>query len=218
MRCLFIAFLMSITLLAFCSCSEQDDVRGTDGGGDSQKLNSETTDSSLIEGVSGYQITGSEDNGQTFTKDFDGVVLTVTTDKSTYGAGEPIDVTAMLENKSDKDINLFYPSIPKDGSVELMVDIEHLIEDPIIMDSRAEMVVIIPVKCGEKYVQNYKFQTYTGIEQTISDGNVIYSIDYQKVAKEGVYNGKCGIQVCSNVTYPYGAITDYSLDFSVTLK
>lgn len=163
------------------------------------------------------QNTNNGSKPQTFTKDSDGIVLTVTTDKSEYGTGEPINVTATLENRSGKDINLYYGMAPIGYTVELAVDIEHLIGDPIEPVCRAAMVTIIPVKPGERFVQNFKFQTYTGIEETISDGNIKYSPDFQKVAEAGLYNGTCGIRVCSNIDYPHGDITNYSLDFSVTL-
>lgn len=163
------------------------------------------------------QNTNNGSEPQTFIKDSDGILLTVTTDKSEYSTGDPINVTATLVNISGKDINLYYGSSTINGSVELAVDIEHLIGDPIESVSRNEVITIIPVKPGERFVQNFKFQTYTGIEETISDGNIKYSPDFQKVAKAGRYNGTCGIRVCSDADYPHGDITNYSLDFSVTL-
>ena len=155
---------------------------------------------------------------QTFTKDFDGVILTVTTDKSTYDVGEPINVTATLENKSDKDINLLYGAATTDDSAELMPHFEHLIEYPIRGDVCRDCVMtIIPFRQGEKCVQNFTFQTYTDYLNGDITGPTVMP-DYDKPSEPGVHSGKLRVQTCSDMEYPYGTITDYSLDFSVTLK
>lgn len=167
-----------------------------------------------------YEASGMEKTNklQTFTKDFDGVILTVTTDKTEYGTGEQINVTATLENKSSKDINLLYGAATTDDSAELMPRFEHLIEYPIRGDVCRDCVMtIIPFRQGEKCVQKFTFQTYTDyLNGDITSPNVLPA--YDKPAEPGVHSGKLRVQTCSDMEYPYGTITDYSLDFSVTLK
>ena len=224
MKRLFVVLLISLALLAFCSCSGQNTARGLSySSDDSQNLNPETTNSDLTESVSSNSETGDENNGQSFTKDFDGVILTIITDKSTYVAGEPITMTATLENKSGKDINLFYGAATTGDSAELMPRFEDLIEYPIRGDlGREDVITTIPFMQGEKCVQEFTFQTYTDYFQGTSENGYItipaeVLPDYNKLAEPGVHSGKLCVQTCSDVNYPYGVITDYSLDFSITL-
>lgn len=116
-------FLLSFALLTFCSCSDQSAVR------EPQNDSSETTDS---DSVSDRTETDDKNEPMIFTKDFDGLVLTVTTDKSAYSAGDEINVTAALENRSDKDVNLYYGMYPEPDNlpVELRVTVEKLLELP----------------------------------------------------------------------------------------
>lgn len=223
MRRLFIVLLTLFILLSFCSCSERNNAEMENSGGGSQMLNSETINGDLTESASSHPETGGENKGQSFTRDFDGVILTVTTDKSIYGMGEPINLTAMLENKSGKDINLLYGGMTTDTSAELMLSFEGLIEYPIRGDvSRDSVMTVIPFEQGETCTQEFTFQTYTDYFQGTSDNGYItipteILPDYNKPAEPGVHSGKLCVQTCSDVNYPYGVITDYSLEFSITL-
>ncbi len=225
MRRLFTVLLTSLALLGFCSCSTQNAGRGlSNSRGDSHNVNTETIDTNLTDSVSSQPERDSENKGQSFTKDFDGVVLTITTDKSTYVVGEPIAMTATLENKSDKDINLFYGAATTGDSIELTPRFEDLIEYPIHGDlGRDDVITIIPFLQGEKCVQDFTFQTYTDYFQGTSENGYItipdeVLPDYHKLAEPGKHIGKLCVQTCSDTKYPYGVITDYSLDFSVTVK
>jgi len=221
----FLIFLLTtFFLLAFCSSSNIKAVGSlTNDKVDSQNLNSETNNNDLTEKVSGHQETSNADMPQTFIKDIDGIVLTVTTNKKAYKVGEPINVTATLENNSGKTIELFYTASTTGGSVELMLNFEHLIEYPIHGDiCREHAFTVIPFMQGEKCVQDFIFQTYTDYFRGTSENGYITIPtatlpDYNKIADPGVHYGKLCVQTCSDETYPYGIITDYSLDFSVML-
>lgn len=221
---LFAALLTSFSFFVFCSCSDSNSARSLENGkAASQDLNSETNSADLTEIASGHRDTDSNHEEQTFTQDFDGVVLTVTTDKSSYKVGETISITVTLENNSGKNLNLFYGAATTGGSAELTPRFEDLIEYPIRGDlGRDDVITIIPFMQGEKSVQDFTFQTYTDYFQGTSENGYItipteILPDYNKPAKSGVHGGKLRVQTCSDLNYPYGVITDYSLDFSVTV-
>lgn len=213
MKRLFAVFLISFTLLTFCSCSRNN---AENSGDYSQNVSEENMQGDLTDGVSDLPEEDIENKPQTFTKDFDGVVLTVTTDKSTYSVGEPINVTATLENNTDKAINLFYGASTTNGSVELMPYFEQLIEFPIYGNiCRDDVVTIISFAQGEKCVQDFTFQTYTDYFQGTYPTDILP--DYDKPANLGVHSGKLCVHTCSDVNDTWENITDYTLDFSVTL-
>ena len=176
------------------------------------------------------ETTESKNKAQTFTKDFDGLVLTVTTDKSTYNIGEPIELTATLENNTGKDIILYYGTCGTHGydgqkagtTAELLPRFDKLIEYPIrsavwFNDAITE----IPFKKGEKCVQKFTFQTYTGYleldypPQTGEFKNAVVP-DMSKVAESGVHYGKLTVMIYSDGE-ARDHITDCTLDFSVTV-
>lgn len=220
MKRLLAVFLISFTLLTFCSCSRNN---AENSGDNLQDVSDENMQGDLTDGVSDLPEEDIEIKPQTFTKDFDGVVLTVTTDKSTYSVGEPINVTATLENNTDKAINLFYGASTTNGSAELMPYFEQLIEFPIYGNIwRDDVVTIISFAQGEKCVQDFTFQTYTDYFQGTSENGYItiptdILPDYDKPAKPGVHSGKLCVHTCSDVNDTWENITDYTLDFSVTL-
>lgn len=203
--------------LTACSKDNPSDVSSDTGSVGSSPVSSDESS------VSTSDISSDENKGQSFTKDFDGVVLTVTTDKSTYSVGEPINVTATLENNTDKAINLFYGASTTNGSAELMPRFEQLIEFPIYGSiCRDDVVTVIPFAQGEKCIQDFTFQTYTDYFQGTSENGYItipteILPDYNKPAQPGVHSGKLRVQTCSDVNYPYGE-TDYTLDFSITIE
>ena len=159
------------------------------------------------------EIFESENKGQTFTKDFDGLVLTVTTDKAEYNIGEPIHLTATLENNRNEDIYLYYGNAPIDYTVELSPRFEDLIEYPHEIFVRDTVVTLVTVKPGEKYVQDFTFLTYTDY---IESGFEYYP-DYSKPAAPGTHNGKLSIRTCSDEGN-YDDRTEYTLDFSVKVN
>ena len=169
------------------------------------------------------QSSDSEKPQQLFTKDYDGLVITVTTDKSTYNIGDPVILTAALENKTGKDINLLYGAATTGNTVELMPRFEHLVEYPIRGDIfRNDVMTVIPFRSGEKCVQTFAFQTYTEYFQGISENGHItipngIIPDYNKLAEPGVHYGSLRIHTCTDASYPYGDESDYTLDFSVTV-
>ena len=160
-----------------------------------------------------------ENSEQTFTKDFDGLVLTVTTDKSAYKIGEQIHLTAALENNRDEEVYLYYGMSPIDYTVELSPGFEDLIEYPHEIVSRDAAITIITVKQGEKYVQDFTFLTYTDYIESVSEtGNIEYYPDYSTPAAPGVHYGKLRIGTCQGKEWNSDDITDYTLDFSVRVN
>lgn len=159
----------------------------------------------------------SENKGQTFTEDFDGLVLTVTTDKTEYNIGDTIHLTATLENNRDEEVYLYYGNSPIDYTVELSPRFEDLIEYPHEIVSRDAAITIITVKPGEKYVRDLTFLTYTDYIESVSETwGIKYYPDYGKPALPGVHNGTLSILTCPN-NGNYDDITEYTLKFSVTV-
>lgn len=167
----------------------------------------------------------SENPSQTFTKDYDGLVLTIITDKTSYNIGEPIEITAVLENNTGKDITLYYGecgSFGYDGqivgsSAELMPKIKGLIEYPVRSAVWfCEAITEIPFGKGEKCIQYFTFQTYAGyIDVPSSTGQFKDAVkpDFSKAAQPGAHKGTLWIMTRSEE-----GITDYPLDFWVTIN
>lgn len=232
-----IVILIACSLFTFCSCEKKINTEpGLESRIDSQSFDSEKT-SSVDSGKtqSDTQDTEYANAEHVFTKDFDGIIMTITTDKSEYCKGETIHVTASLENTKDEDIYLYYGESP--GTkwewseekhtfvdvgylVNLRVHVEGLIEDTReAYDSADQVVVIIPVHPGEKHVQNYNFFTYTQVRFVYSEEerkDICYP-DIDKPAGPGVYDGKFFINVCQKPdSSDYHE--RYDLDFTVIIK
>lgn len=159
-----------------------------------------------------------ESDSQIFTRDFDGLVLTVTTDKSTYKIGERINLTASLENNRDEEVYLYYGMSPIDYSVELSPGFEDLIEYPHDIISRDAAITTVTVSPGAKYIQDFTFLTYTDYITGVSEtGDIEYSPDYSKPAAPGTHYGKLRVLTCPDKEWNDDDITEYILDFSVTV-
>lgn len=157
----------------------------------------------------------SENGVQTFSKNFDGLILTVTTDKSTYTVGEQIKLTATLENRTGEDI-YFCCTAPHTYSGELKPYFEDLIEYPYETVSR-DAAFTTTLKQGEKYVQDFTFLTYTAYIENVSEtGSVKFTPDYSKPAATGVYNGKLTVLTFADQSFVED-VFQYTLDFSVTV-
>ena len=147
LRYLPIVLLTVLSLFMLCSCAGTDEKISDDiinsisdpisdantfaGAGDDEKLPDDIIDpiADPVPDVHTFYLQYNEENAkaweqsdkgewQTFTEDFDGLVITVTTDKSEYSLGDPIKVKATLQNKTDRDIYLVYsnsnnPCVPR---------------------------------------------------------------------------------------------------------
>lgn len=159
---------------------------------------------------------------QECSESFDGLTLGISTNKRVYEFGEPIHITATVENNTGKDIYISYGG---SNSFTLNPRINKLIEFPRrdrggVNDDIAGYELI---EQGEKVVQDFTFQTYA---EYISiaykfDGEVMtrrYYPDPDKPAKSGTYSGYLAVSVYDipNMTYDEGKT--YLLDFAIDIK
>lgn len=219
MRRLLFAFLTVLSVITFCSCSDLSGTRNVSGSGldfqvqnseyDSSDTNSEidiSTPQYMLEkeaNLKAWKLTDKSE-WQTFTKNCDGVVLTVTTDKSEYRQDEPIKIKAAIQNKTDRDICLFYYNSRKSYPVEIYAELSlngtHLSNERANYGLCALDDVLVPA--GEECVD------YLNLNTIFND---------KILPEKGVYEGSCWINVCSESNYTYGDVTRYSVNFSVTL-
>ena len=64
-----------------------------------------------------------EMESRTFSKDFNGIELTVTLDKAVYNLDSIINIKAVVKNNTDENIGLFVPVIGDDSHSEIKVSI-----------------------------------------------------------------------------------------------
>lgn len=221
MRRLLVVLLIALSLFMLCSCSSLSDaVNSSDG--ETDPISAPTSEMDIHT----FYLQYNEENAkaweqldksgrQTFTEDFDGLVITVTTDKSEYSLDEPIRVKATLQNKTGRDIYLFYSNSYKNYPIEFYADLsrggKHLLNDR--LDGVRDCVVeIITVKPDEERTDYLNYRTYCPKRDP---RNVC---DYEELAEKGVYSGSCWITVCLDPDDPIRDYADYSVDFSVALK
>lgn len=157
--------LTAASLFAFCSCSERKELPFDEKQPYSQPpeakkivwldndLNDYTADDV------NYRVT----ERNTFSKDFDGVLLTVTTDKAEYKLGEEIHFTASVKNNTEKLIALYGPTTTKEAHMDISTLFEHggkYLFDPDrswIANCAVNRIKLAP---GEEYVQNERRVTF----------------------------------------------------------
>lgn len=174
---------------------------------------SDTVQYALSESTSDLQPEVSENEPQTFTENFNGIVMTVKTDKSRYQLDELIHVEAAVKNTTDKKIYLFVPVLGPDSHKEISTGIygndgRSLIDTDTFMRLYDQAIDIVTVNPNEEYTQSMVFETYTGVDTSS-----------RKLAEEGLYSGKSTITLLSDSTDCSNGdkYTHYSLDFSLTL-
>lgn len=153
--------------------------------------------------------------------EWDGLKLTVSTDKCTYNVGDMINLTATLENQTGKDIWLYYGSSTTGGSAELMPSFDGLIEFPIRGNlSRDCIITVIPFRNGEKLVQDFTFRTLTGYRTGGSENGEIeiYPNLLSPVDRTGIYKGTVKVQTVSDPESTGAEVSDYVLYFSVAVN
>lgn len=216
MKHLLIFLLIALFLLMLCSCSGMRDV-GSDSKTPPQSSDFEIDRHTvyLLENESNSKSWELDDESerQTFNKVFDDIVITVETNKSKYIIGESIKVRATLQNKTDKNLYLYYANSYLNYPIEFYSDLS--LNDKYLLNNRSGfrncIEEVITVKPNEERSDYLIFHTYCE-KQNFSN---IY--DNEEIAESGVYSGSCWIDVCSEPNYPYGDVTSYSVDFSVTL-
>lgn len=219
MRRVLIILLISLSVFLLCSCSNSSVV----GNSSDSRIDSLISDP--VPDIHTKYLLDNEENAktweqlnknelQTFTEDFDGLLITVTTDKSEYSLDEPIKVKATLQNKTGRDINLFYSNSYKNYPIEFYADLsrngKHLLNDR-LDGVRDTVIEIITVKPDEERTDYLNYRTYC------PKRNPKNVSDYEELAEKGVYSGACWITICSDPDHPINDYTDYSVDFSVTL-
>ena len=201
------AIILSLCLL-LCGCSVKD-ISEPDSESDSGVVSELVSDTESSDGVVGETVHIRNTDPQIFSKDFDGIVLTVTTDKTEYLLNEPIYVTASVKNNSDETIGLYSPTGMPNSHKEIATRINQngeYLYDPVygrIITFDMKSLIIEP---GEEYVQEMEFQTY--YTDFVSRGDL---------AQPGVYSGGAAISVLSDPTDVESKLTWHSVDFSLTI-
>lgn len=204
--------LTAFSVITLCSCSKSD-MDGSsvqsDDESDSAKVNVITGSNTLPETEPKPQTKAKEDVPQVFTGDFNGIVLTITTDKSEYHLDDAINVTASVKNTTEKRIHLLVstssPNSHREIKTEIFRDKMYLIDTDTDKALFFDDTAVLSIEPDEEYVQDMKFETY------------FYESDYgKKAAESGLYTGNSTIRV---LTDPDGWKTiRYSTEFSLTLK
>lgn len=149
-------------------------------------------------------------DSRTFSKDYDGILLTVTTDKSEYTADEPIRIKACLKNNTKSDICLFYGEYPirypiSFGTEAPSLNEKYLLEkgDGLICTECAEARLLVAP--GVKLDDYITYTTYSA-----------WNYGGKALAEDGVYNGyfSIGVDPDPNV---YNDEKEYKIDFTVKL-
>lgn len=202
MKKIFIGTFLSAILIfsSACTSSEKDPHSLTESN--SADSSTETTPSAENEKAE-------ENEPQIFAKDFDGIVLTVKTDKSEYRSDDVINVTASVKNTTEESVHLFVPTSSPNSHSEIKTEIVrgkmYLIDTDIDKAMFFDDTAVLSIEPGDEYVQDMRFETY------------FYESDYgKKPAETGLYTGTGAIRV---LTDPDGLETiRYSIEFSLTLK
>lgn len=210
MKHIALALLTSLLIIICCSCSASPIWNGSEAN--PPKTGENTDSGTLLPTEKTLPSEDEKNEPQVFTKDFDGIVMTVKTDKSKYQADELIYVDAAVKNTTDEKIHLFVPCLGPDSHAEIGTDIRDgngsLIDVDTFMKFFEDAVDIVTIEPGGEYVQNMRFETYTGCDTSS-----------RKPAEAGLLSGRCAITLLSDPTSftKESDYTSYSVDFSLTL-
>ena len=153
---------------------------------------------------------------QTFTEDFDGLVLTVTTDKTEYDRGDTVYLTATLENTTVKDIYVYCNTSPYGHTDEIAPYFEDLIQEPIYDDAEIDMTpTIITLNAGQKGGRDFRFLTLTDCGSAGGELSPNYITD----ASPGKHIGVFSVQTCPGPGFliAQSTLPEYSVEFSITV-
>lgn len=207
--------LTAASLFAFTSCSERTELPFDEKQPYSQPPETEKVvwlekdlDDDSEDDVN-YRVT----EGNTFSKDFDGALLTVTTDKAEYKLGEEIHFTASVKNNTEETIALYGPTTTKEAHEDITTWFGHdgmYLFDPdrsFIANCAVNRIKLAP---GEEYVQNERRITF------IHKSNYKFG-EYFEFAPLGEY--ACSSSFCMyEDPEDSNSIGEYNtLDFSITI-
>lgn len=219
--------LTAISLIICCSCSEGS-MRSDAGTNLPTTVKNENTDNvELLYAADDLQPEADKNEPQTITKDFDGIVMTVKTDKSEYRIGDLIHVEASVKNTTNENIYLYLFTTTPDSHAEITTEIIHSdqaaalegdVNDNIAFEGGLNdadtfnkffdaAVGVLTVEPGKDYVQSMVFETFVG-----------YDSLPRKQARPGLYLGRSAITLLPDSEPPFDLGPSYSLDFSLTLK
>lgn len=146
----------------------------------------------------------------TVSKDFDGVVLTVSTNGKKFRAGEDFKVTATVRNDTVKPIGLWMPVTGEGSHKEITTHISRGIRSLLDIDTAGKVFadacdshIIQP---GGVYVQEMTFSTFTG-----------WYSDYPAMYEYGEYNGTAAIKLLSDPDKTSSEITERLLEFTIEI-
>lgn len=146
----------------------------------------------------------------TVSRDFDGVVLTVSTNGKTFRAGEDFKVTATVRNDTVKPIGLWMPVTGEGSHKEITTHISRGIRSLLDIDTAGKVFadacdshIIQP---GGVYVQEMTFSTFTG-----------WYSDYAALYAYGEYNGTATIKLLSDPNDTSSEITERLVEFTIEI-
>lgn len=146
-----------------------------------------------------------------FTKDFDGIELTVILDKGSYTLDSLIGIQAKVKNNTDETIYLFVPTSSPNTHLEIstqvtMDNVNYLIDRETYGKGYDLGTFILSIDPGDEYVQNMQFETYYGRG----------GID-KELASAGVYKGTAAIMLESDPQDMNSTTTTYTLEFKLEI-
>lgn len=148
---------------------------------------------------------------QTIKEDFDGIEITVTTDKREYKLDDTIRIRATLKNNTGKNIYIFhtgnyYYNYPVQFySYIRKKDEGNYILDEYISHNYSHYSKTIVIKPGEEFSDYHEYKTYHPIQNTA----------FSELADKGVYNGDCSISVWESLNKDI--YESLSVSFSIKL-
>lgn len=203
------ALLTIFLIITCCSCSENPVHNGSEMN--FPNINESTDSVALMNAASDLQPEVSKNEPQTFTKDFDGIIMTVTTDKSRYQLDELIHVEATVKNTTDEKICLL--CVDSDSYAKIRTRIcsnigIYLIDIDTFMKDFDDAIDIVTINPNEEYTKNTVFETYTGVDTSS-----------RRLAETGLCLGENTILLLPDPTDVSGnSNTPYSLAFTLILE
>lgn len=154
-----------------------------------------------------FDMTVNEQN--TVWRDFDGVMLAVSTNGKTFRAGEDFKVTAAVVNITGKPIGLWMPVLGENTHTEITTRISRGIRSLLDVSAAsvgcdAESSLIIQPHGA--YIQEMTFSTFTG-----------WYSDYPAMYEYGEYNGTAAIKLLSDPNDTSSEITERLVEFTIEI-
>lgn len=146
--------------------------------------------------------------GLAVTQNFNGVILSVMTDKNSYKQGDEIKVTATVLNTTDKPIGLLMPVQGENSHTEISTWIgraERYLPDISVSGVFATAMDSHIVEPGGEYVQEMTFGTFYHYYEKPED------------AMPGIYKGIAGISLLAEPNNTGSETTHHKIDFELEI-